>query len=73
MRANGFSAMYCGEPHKIPFLPIVYLFTAGGHIVDALKGIYNIGSSTWRPLYIYIKEIRIHNNKREKSGQSVCM
>jgi len=39
--------------------------------VDALQGICYIVVSTWRPLYIYIKEIRIHNNKREKSGQSL--
>jgi len=27
-------------------------------------------ASTWQPTYIYIKENRIHNNKRDKSGQS---
>ena len=39
--------------------------------MDARKAIQYISPSTWRPLYIYIKEIRLHNNKREKSGQSL--
>ena len=30
-------------------------------------------ASTWQPTYIYIKEIRLHNNKREKSGQSLLV
>lgn len=41
--------------------------------MDALRGIYNMSSSTWQPTYIYIKENRIHNNKREKSGQSILV
>jgi hypothetical protein len=61
------------NPCFYPNLPIVYHLSTSGHIVDARKAIQYISLSTWRPLYIYIKENRIHNNKREKSGQSVYM
>jgi hypothetical protein len=73
MQADGFSAVCCGEPPYFRFLPIVYHLSTGGHIVDALRSIYNMSSSTRQPLYIYIKENRIHNNKREKSGQNILV
>jgi hypothetical protein len=59
---------------NLPFYPkltIVYHLSASGALVDARKPLYYMTASTWQPLYIYIKEIRIHNNKRVKDGQSL--
>ena len=53
-----------------PFWTIVHLFTAHGHIADASEALWYMAQSTYLPICIYIKEIRLHNNKREKSGQS---
>jgi hypothetical protein len=61
------------NPCFYPKLTIVYHLSTGGHIVDARKAIQNMTASTWQPTYIYIKENRIHNNKREKSGQSLLV
>jgi hypothetical protein len=52
-----------------PFWTIVHLFTAHGHIADARKAMQYMAQSSIIPICIYIKEIRLHNNKREKSGQ----
>ena len=73
MRGRGhmslFSATCCGEPLFLPKLPIVHLLTARGHYQDARKPKRYMRQATWQPIYIYIKDNTIHNNKREKSGQ----
>ena len=61
--------MYCTEPLKYPFRTLVHHLSTGGHIVDASQALYYMALSTYQPICIYIKEIRLHNNKREKSGQ----
>lgn len=61
------------NPSFYPKLTIVYHLSASGALVDALKPLCYMPASTWQPLYIYIKEIRIHNNKRVKDGQSSVM
>jgi len=59
------------NPSIYPKLTIVYHLSTSGTLVNARKPLCNMTASTWQPTYIYIKEIRIHNNKREKSGQSL--
>jgi len=56
-----------------PFWTIVHLFTAHGHIADTRKALQYMAQSASIPTCLYIKEIRLHNNKREKSGQSILV
>lgn len=60
------------NPSFYPKLTIVYHLSTSGTLVNARKPLRYMTASTWQPTYIYIKENRIHNNKREKSGQGFC-
>ena len=56
---------------KIAKLTIVNFLTPSGRYQDARKPLRYMSPSTWQPTYIYIKENRIHNNKRVKDGRGL--